>query len=78
MMRCKAIMANLLTVVGLIVEPITDIEKPTGYIEGYISIRQPPWKVTYSKPVISLSLSILFYFCSMLISNSRSHQSISY
>ena len=42
MVRCKKIMANLLTVQGLLVEPITAIVKPKGYIEASFSIRQTP------------------------------------
>ena len=41
-MHCKTIMANLLTLVGLIVETSTEIEKPKGSLEESLSIRQPP------------------------------------
>ena len=76
MMRCKAVTANLLTVVGLPVEPSTAIAKPKGYLDASLSIRQPPRTVTSSNPVISPSLSSFFFFSSMLRSNSRSHRSI--
>ena len=36
MMLCKAITANFLTVVGLIVENRTVIAKPKGYLEAYL------------------------------------------
>ena len=37
-MHCKEFKMNLLTVVGLIFEPSTDIVKPKGSIEAYLSI----------------------------------------
>ena len=39
---CKSITANLLTVVGIHVEPSTSIAKPKVCLEVYISVRQPP------------------------------------
>ena len=41
MMRCKTITANLLTIVRLLVEPITPLEKPKASLEESLSIRQP-------------------------------------
>ena len=76
MMRFKAVTANLLTVVGLIVEPSTAIEKPKGSLGVSLSIRQPPITVTSSNLVISTSLSSFFFFSGMLRSNGISHQSI--
>ena len=72
----KAVTDKFLTILGLLVEPIASIEKPKGYTEAYISIRQPKITLTSSNPIISPSLSILFFFISMLISNSRIHRSI--
>ena len=69
MMRCKKITANLLTILHLLVEHITPLEKPKASLEAYISIRQPTCTVIYSNPVISLSLYSFFYFGSMLRSN---------
>ena len=77
-MRCKTIPANLLTVVGLIVEPITAIENTKGYIEAFISIRQNPLTLKSSNQVILPSLSIFFSFRSMLRFNIRSHRVIDY
>ena len=37
-MCCKSVTSNLFTVVCLLVEPITSIEKPKGYLEAYLSI----------------------------------------
>ena len=68
-MRCKTIMAKFSKIVHLLGEPITSLAKPKAYIEAYISIRQPPWILTSSNPFIYPSLSILFYFINMLISN---------
>ena len=61
MMRCKAVTANLLTVVGLIVYSSAAISKPKVYLEAYLSIMQPPITVTSSSPVISTSLSSFFF-----------------
>ena len=47
-MHFKASTANLLTVVGLLVEPITSVAKPKGYLEAYLSIIQPHITVTFS------------------------------
>ena len=69
MIRYKKITANLLTIVRLLVEPITSLEKTKDSLEAYLSISEPPWTVTSSKPVISPSLSRFFSFGSMLISN---------
>ena len=78
MMRCKKITSNLLRIVCILVEPITSLAKSKASIEESLSIRKTPWGVTSSKPVISPSLSSFFYFGSMMIYNSRSHQSIGY
>ena len=42
MMCCKAITADLFTVVCLIVEPRTYISKPKGYMEAYIILGNLP------------------------------------
>ena len=76
MMCCKEVTTDLLAVVGLIVEPSTYILKPKGSLEESLSIGQLPIKVTSISLVISPLLSSSFFFSSMLISNSRSHQSI--
>ena len=47
-MCCKSSTFNLLTVVGLLVEPITSVAKPKGYLEAYLSIIQPHITVTFS------------------------------
>ena len=73
---CKAVTANLLTEVGLVVEPITTIAKLKSSFEASISIRKPPITVTSSNPFISPSPSSFFFFSSMLRSNIRSHRSI--
>ena len=78
MMRCKTITANLLVIVGLLVEPITSIENPKGSLKEYLPIKQPPLTVTSKYPVILSSLSSYFSFSSMLIYNSISHHSIGY
>ena len=75
-MHCKSVTANLLKVVGILVEPSIDIVKPKGHIEAYLSIGQPHITVTSSSPVIYPSLYISFFFSSMLRSISRSRQSI--
>ena len=69
MIRFKTITTNLSTIVHLLVEPIKSLEKPKAYLEASISIRQLTWTVTFSKPVISLSLFSFFFFGNMLISN---------
>ena len=69
MMRCKTINANVSKIVNLLVEPITSLAKLKDSIEAYLSIRQPPWTVTSSKPVISPSLSSLSSFVNMLRPN---------
>ena len=69
MMHFKTIAMNLLTIVHLLVKPITSLAKPKASLEAYFSIRQPPWTVTYSKPVISPSLFSFFFFGNMLRSN---------
>ena len=56
-MRYKVVTANLLKVVGLLVEPSTVISKPVSSLKAYISIRQPTISVTSSSPIISPSLS---------------------
>ena len=75
-MRCKAVTSNLLTVVGLIVEPRIAIEKIKGYIEAFIYMIQTPITVTSINLANPPHLSSFLFFSSMLISNSRSHQSI--
>ena len=77
-MTFKTITTNLLTIIGLVVEPIISIAKTLAYVEVNISIRQPPWTVTSGNPVIYTSLSSFFSFRIMLRSNSRSHQSVGY
>ena len=77
-MRCKTITANLLIIVGLLVEPITYLAKLKASLEASIYTIKPTWTVNYSKPFISPSLSILLSFNSIMRSNSRSHQSIRY
>ena len=69
MMRCKKITSNLSTIVHLLVEPIKYLAKPKSSIEESLYIRQPPWTVTYSNPVISPPLYSFFSFVNMLISN---------
>ena len=76
MMRCKAVTANFLTLLDIIVEPSTAIVKPNTSLEEYLSIRQPTIAVTSISKVISISLSSSLFFRSILISNSRSRQSI--
>ena len=66
-MCCKAITVNLLKVVGLIVEPSTDIAKPKGYLEAYISIRQPPRTVNSRNLVKYTSLLSFLFFSSIMI-----------
>ena len=70
MMHCKTVTMNMSTIVHpLIVETITSVAKPKASLEASISIRQLPWTVTSSKPVISPSLFIFFFFGNMLRSN---------
>ena len=57
MMSCKSVTDNLLTVLGIFVEPGTSIENPKGYIEASLYIRQPTWKLNSSNTVKYLSLS---------------------
>ena len=68
MMRFKTITANLSTILHLLVEPITSLEKQKAYLEESISIRKP-WTVTSSKPVISPYMFRFFFFGNMLRSN---------
>ena len=68
-MHCKTVTAILLTIVRLLVEPITSLVKPKDSLEAYISIRKPPLTVTFSKTVISPSLFRSFYFGNILRSN---------
>ena len=68
MMCHKTITANLLTMVGLLVEHITPLAKRKDYIEALLSISRHTWKVTYSKSVIFTFLSSFFSFSSILIS----------
>ena len=76
MTRCKAGMSNMLTVVGLIVQPSTAIAKPKDSLEAYIFICKTTVKGTSSNTVISTSLYIFFSFSNILRSNSISHQII--
>ena len=69
MMRFKKITTNFSTTLHLLVEPITSLEKPKAFLEAYISIRQLPWTVTSSKPVISHSMFSFLFFRNMLRSN---------
>ena len=69
MMCCKTIKANVLTIVRLLVEPITSLAKPKAYLESYISIMQTLWTVTSINHVIYPSFSSFFSFWNMLISN---------
>ena len=78
MIRCKEITDNLLTVVGLIVEPRKAIEKPKSSIGEYISISQPQQTVTSSKPFIYHYIYSFFFFISMMRSNGRSYRCILY
>ena len=52
MMHCKSVMANLFTVVVLLVETSTAIEKTKGFLESYIYISKNLFTVTYISPVI--------------------------
>ena len=69
MMRFKTITTNLLTIVHLLFEPIIYLEKPKDYLEASISIRQIPWTLTFSNPVIPPYLFSYFFFGNMLGSN---------
>ena len=75
-MSNKEVMANLLTVVCLIVETSTDIVKPKVSLEAYLSITKPLIIVISIVSVISPSLYCSLFFSSMLIYNCRSHESI--
>ena len=59
-MYCKVVTANLFTLIDLLVEPSTYISKTKGYLEAYISIRQPIITVTSISPVIPPSLDYSF------------------
>ena len=78
MILCKTITANLLTIVGLLVEPITSLEKPKGFIWGSLFNKQHPITLTSKYTVISSSLSSFLFLSSILISNSRNHRIIGY
>ena len=65
----KTITTNLSTIVHLLVEPITSLAKPKASLEASISIRQLPWTVTSSKPVIYSSLFSFFFFGNIMRSN---------
>ena len=69
MMRFKTITMNLSKIVHLLVEPDTALAKSKASLEASISIRQLPWTVTSSNPVISPSLFSFLFFGDMLISN---------
>ena len=45
-MRYKVVTVKIFTVVGLLVEPSTDIAKPKGSLHSYISYLQPLFTVT--------------------------------
>ena len=66
MMYFKTITMNLLTIVHLLVGPITYLAKLKAYMETSFLIMQLPWTVTSSKPVISPSLLSFLFFCNML------------
>ena len=78
MLRWKTIINNLLTIVGLLVEPITSHAKSKDSLESSLSIRQPPWIETSSNPVIYPFLYEFLSFRIMMRSNSRSYWSIWY
>ena len=69
MMLFKTITTNLPTIVHLLVEFVTSLDKPKASLEASISIRQPTWTVTSSKPVIYPSLFSFLFFGNMLGSN---------
>ena len=48
----KAVTSNVLTVVVLLVETSTAIEKTKGFLESYIYISKNLFTVTYISPVI--------------------------
>ena len=72
MMCFKTITTNLLTIIHLIVEPIKSLAKLKASLEAFIYIRKIPGTVTSSKPVISSSLFIFFFYGNMLRSNKYS------
>ena len=76
MILCKSVTANLLTVVGLLVDLSTSIVKPKVSLESYLSIRQPIITLTSSNNVIYPSLSSFLFLRIMIESNSRSYHSI--
>ena len=59
----KAIMANFLTVVGLLVGPITSILKLKGYLEASLSIWQHPIPVDLFQPCVRIFHHIVTRFC---------------
>ena len=63
MMHCKTVTINMLTIVHpFIVETTTSVAKPKASLWASLSVRQIPWTVTSSKPVISSSqLGFLFF-----------------
>ena len=72
---CKAVMTQLFTVLGILVELSKTIAKPKGYLEASPSIRQPYITVTSNSPVIYSSLFSYFFFSSILWTNIRYLQS---
>ena len=59
----------MLTIVSLLVEPITYLSKPKAPLDAYLFISQHPWTVNSIKPIIYPSLYILFSFGGIMISN---------
>ena len=75
-MNCKAVTYKLFTVVVILVEYSTSIEKPKGSLKEYFSIRQYSIKATSIIPVIPPSFPSSFFYIDILRFNSRSHKSI--
>ena len=72
--RCKAITASFFTVVWILVEPSTFIEK-NSYFEEYPSSRQLSITVTSSSTAIPSSLLSSLFFGNILRTNNRIHLS---
>ena len=62
-MHYKAVTANLLPVVGLLVGPITSILKLKGYLEASLSIWQHPIPVDLFQPCVRIFHHIVTRFC---------------
>ena len=56
-MHCRSVTANVLALVGILIEPSTSIAKPKGYIEASVSISKTHITVTSSSPIISSSFA---------------------